>query len=126
MLAPPRVAGVRVARTVVARSPGTSDGPNDPGLGATGELGDRSDQRFDPSRCKACFPPLPDPAVSPARAFPGWPDSSARQAGPARARAGRDGLGETYVRTGSHGSAGRPRSLIPWLVLITVTFASVR
>jgi hypothetical protein len=39
--------------------------------------------------------PLPDPAVSPAGAFPGWPDSSARQAGPARARAGRDGLGET-------------------------------
>jgi hypothetical protein len=38
--------------------------------------------------------PLPDPAVSPAGAFPGWPDSSAWQASPARARAGRDGLGE--------------------------------
>ena len=39
--------------------------------------------------------PLPDSAVSPAGAFPAWPDSSARQAGPARARAGGDGLGET-------------------------------
>jgi hypothetical protein len=48
--------------------------------------------------------PLPDPAVSPAGAFPGWPDSSAWQAGPARARAGRDGLGETWVRTGLRGS----------------------
>jgi hypothetical protein len=38
---------------------------------------------------------LPDPAVSPAGAFPGWPDSRERQAGPPRARAGRDGLGET-------------------------------
>jgi hypothetical protein len=33
--------------------------------------------------------PLPAPAVSPAGAYSGWPDSSARQAGPARARAGR-------------------------------------
>jgi len=40
--------------------------------------------------------PLPDPAVSPAGAFPGWPDASARQAGPARARTGRDGLGERF------------------------------
>ena len=42
--------------------------------------------------------PLPDAAVSPAGGSPGWPDSSARQAGLARHRAGRDGLGETYVR----------------------------
>jgi len=39
--------------------------------------------------------PVPDLAISPAGAFPGWPDSGARQAGPAVARAGRDGLGET-------------------------------
>jgi hypothetical protein len=49
------------------------------------------------------FPaPLPDPAVCPAGAFPGWSDSSARQAGPARARAGRAG----WVRTRPRGSAG--------------------
>jgi hypothetical protein len=70
MLAPPRVAGVRVARTVVARSPGTSDGPNDPGLGATGELGDRSDQRLDPRRCKACFPPPPRSRRQPSGRIP--------------------------------------------------------
>jgi hypothetical protein len=39
--------------------------------------------------------PIPGPAVSLVGVFPGWPDSSARRAGPARARAGRDGLGET-------------------------------
>ena len=45
--------------------------------------------RRDPRRrCKACFPPPPDPAVSPAGAFPGWPNSRARQAGLARAQRG--------------------------------------
>jgi hypothetical protein len=39
--------------------------------------------------------PLPDPAISPAGAVPGWPDTRVRQAGPTRTRAGRDGLEET-------------------------------
>jgi hypothetical protein len=39
-------------------------------------------------RSKACFLPPPRPRVSPAGPFPGWPDSSARQAGPARGQSG--------------------------------------
>ena len=57
---------------------------------------------------RSLFPgPLLGPAVSPAGAFARWLDFSARQAGPARARARRTDSGRRKVGTGSHGSAGR-------------------
>ena len=40
---------------------------------------------------QSVFPALPDPAVSPAGAFPWWPDSGGGRPARQRARAGRDG-----------------------------------
>ena len=70
---------------------------------------------WDPKRCKAVSRPLPAPAVSPAGAFPGWPDSRAGQLarrGPERA--GTDS-GRRSLRPGSAGhNAGSVGALDPW------------
>ena len=53
----------------------------------------------DPGRCKACFPPLPDPRRRPSRRIPGVAGLSSAAGRPGEG-AGRDGRGETSVRTG--------------------------
>jgi hypothetical protein len=55
----------------------------------------------DPGRCKACFPPPPRSPPSARLAHSrGGPTLERGRPAPARARAGRDGRGETSVRTG--------------------------
>jgi hypothetical protein len=64
------------------RTPGTEDPPA--GSEAARCVANRAPERREPRRSKPLSCPFPDPAVSPAGAFLGWPDSL-RPIGPAHA-----------------------------------------